>query len=789
MKIFRYLSIICLCLILLLTIIWVRFGYPDDQRITPFPAHTLSPLHQYEHLAFSLFSSPQTAQHSMGPDELLRQQQLLKEEPSAAPWIQTSSARIRQPWQVYLSAGSYPERLEGRDAILIPAGQSFRFHPGVQGRVRLETGALSLGDDLVLELRSEKRILRSWKLTKKTAPRNHRSFWYANIGRYLQPDAPVPGGQWENLSVSWQSSDKAQLSFTCRGKQGHCLISGANIWQHQTESKPNILLILVDTMRKDALDDPVSAPFMHQFSSQNIHFSRTMAAGNMTSPSTNALLACRKPTSLGTLAFSYSMNQQEKDQYYLKNPASFPQSFRDAGWETAMIGNVSVISEVMGVSIDHGFSQQIAIEQPGYDTAAISREALHWLSQHGHKPFFLYLHFHAPHAPYRPPFRDLLATFPGLSALSSHPDVLRWLYKGEIHHTDRYVQKVIEGLRSMRLEDSTTIVLTADHGDHHEVRFFGDNDVGPAFTGSYFDHGATLFHDEINVPLVISPASRRQNSEISQTVSGLDTGPTLLSLARLPVPEWCEGHSLTPLFHQESTEEEKSSVTSRTLGFEGFHRRGIFFGNRYKYIRQYSPVRKRIYPPGSLTGTMVSYFSEELLYDMEHDPAEAKNLTYQQTELLQQARLYYREYYRPDVIYELFISNPEEEELEIIAEKKQTFMFGMAGQPLKHGKIRYSPGSGKEYRWASEQQPLSFPEIRLGGKRLAVSLTSMRLPLSADTLGQLPIEHEDEQTFPRKAAAWIRKTEAHGVHKRQIRAVNPDFEKLLKEWGYLNDNS
>lgn len=770
------------------------FGHPNDRRLSPVDFSTLSPQHQYEKRIFRLFDPANNFQLSISQDAYKAHTEKLKQLPETGSWFQSESERFHSPFQVFISAGSHPDKLEGRTSVMIPAGESLTFRPGIKGRVRLELGALSLGDSNTLDVSASGRHIKSWKTERKSPPRDNDDFWYKNIGRYLKPDAPVPGGSWQYLSAGYQAIADHNLKITCKGVQGYCVISEPQIWQHTIETKPNLLFILVDTMRKDALDDPVSSPFMSQFSQNHIRFTNHLSAGNMTSPSTNSLLSCRKPSSLGNLAFSYSLNQHEKDAYYKQKKDSFPAQFRDHGWQTAMIGNISVISEVMGVAVDHGFEQQMSVERPGYDTAQISREAINWLHLNGQKPFFLYLHFHAPHAPYRAPIKDIIDTFPGVAAFSSYPNIIRWLYKGEIRHTDRYVRQVMDALKTLKLDESTTVVLTADHGDHHEIRHFIDNEAGHDFSGTYFDHGATLFHDEINVPFVVKPAHSHRQKTIETLVSGLDSGPTVLDMFDIPVPDWCEGQSLKPLFSDQPSETALKQLQERTIGFEGFNRRGILFSQRYKYIRQYSAVEKKIYPDRSFKGQMVNYFSEELLFDLKEDPGETNNLVYQNQSLWKKAQKIYQQYYQPKATYELVLENPDLLPVEIQTDASVGFNFSETEGELikKRKKLIFKLKPAPRYRWMIPSPPSDLPMIRVGGKPVDIRLSSLRLPLSFGSLGKLVPESKElshSLSSPKSTAAWIRKIEAHGVHNRQIRAGNPTFEKLLKEWGYLNDNT
>jgi len=172
------------------------------------------------------------------------------------------------------------------------------------------------------------------------------------------------------------------------------------------------------------------------------------------------------------------------------------------------------------------------------------------------QPFFLWLHYVNPHAPYAPPapfdtrFLDSAAvTGPRLPVsasfrggipqhlLVSRHRKLGWYvaqYDGEIAAVDEQVGLVLDALDASSVAASTLVILTSDHGES-----LGEH-------GYYFDHGEDMFDPSLAVPLIIAlpgAASRRTDS-FAWT---LDILPTILEAAGVPRPPDLPGQSLFPL--------------------------------------------------------------------------------------------------------------------------------------------------------------------------------------------------------------------------------------------------
>jgi hypothetical protein len=337
------------------------------------------------------------------------------------------------------------------------------------------------------------------------------------------------------------------------------------------------------------------------------------------------------------------------------------------------------------------------------------------------------------------------------------------------------------------LGSNTKVVLIADHGDQMAIRKFSGNEAGPEFIGSYFDHGATLLNDEIGVPFIIHDPNLKSGKSVKDWVSTLDLGPTLMELAGIRGDLRCEGKSLVPYLYGSTG----SDLNLRTLASEGFQGRAIIFANRYKYIRSYEPTQKRIHLPRSYQSEQTVYFSREQLYDLSQDPSEEHNLSTFDSDLLEKARLLYKNIFNVKEGWELVIESPDS------AEISGKFPAGTKIQ-VNLGEATLSEKNNSVYLHARDQNTLiiqianwdpNASWVRIGDRQVSIKRTSLRLPLKAEIVS-LPIESggiESLIPFPREPSAYIRRVEDSGREERKIRVTNPAFESVLREWGYLND--
>jgi arylsulfatase A-like enzyme len=233
---------------------------------------------------------------------------------------------------------------------------------------------------------------------------------------------------------------------------------------------------------------------------------------------------------------------------------------KDAGYETgATVDNPNVASS-LGYAKGFDSYRETWEEKPLVTemdrTRAITADGVRRLrAASPDKPFFLWLHYVNPHAPYEPPapwdgafFDPDGARGPALRPVEGfHGGVpkqwavpgkpLGWYvarYDGEIAAVDAEVGQLLDALDASAVRDRTLVVVTSDHGES-----LGEHEY-------YFDHGEDLFDPSIRIPLIVAgpgiPAGRR--SDVLATT--LDLVPTVLDAVKVSYPPDLAGESLLP---------------------------------------------------------------------------------------------------------------------------------------------------------------------------------------------------------------------------------------------------
>jgi tetratricopeptide (TPR) repeat protein len=258
----------------------------------------------------------------------------------------------------------------------------------------------------------------------------------------------------------------------------------------------------------------------------------------------------------------------------------------DRGYATA--GIVSSYSLRPSTGIAQGFAffdGKMSEAGPGEPGSGLSRDGAEsvaiaeaWLDKAGTERAFLFLHLHEPHAPYSPP--------PHFAAFEP--------YDGEIAYVDELVGRFVKYLKAHQLYDQSTIILTADHGE-------GLGDHGE--TG----HGLLTYEEALRIPLIIKAAAGEgAGRRVNAVVQHVDIVPTVLDLAKAPLPDRLTGRSLKPLL-EGATEFPNRTVYAESLfaayrfGWSGM--RTVTDG-RYRLVRA----------------------EQDELYDLVSDPGEERDI-------------------------------------------------------------------------------------------------------------------------------------------------------------------
>jgi arylsulfatase A-like enzyme len=174
--------------------------------------------------------------------------------------------------------------------------------------------------------------------------------------------------------------------------------------------------------------------------------------------------------------------------------------------------------------------------------------AVAWLRERGDSPFLLFVHSWATHMPYfvlhseRTDWlgakEEVISGIQGNSA--SALEATREAYRKAVERqSEELVAGMLEELDSLGLRENTVFAFLSDHGESWGERFASKEDV----KGVYHMHGATLYDEVVQVPLIISAPGRLEPGVVREQVRSVDLMPTVLELAGVPARE-IDGESL-----------------------------------------------------------------------------------------------------------------------------------------------------------------------------------------------------------------------------------------------------
>jgi len=247
------------------------------------------------------------------------------------------------------------------------------------------------------------------------------------------------------------------------------------------------------------------------------------------------------------------------------------------------------------------------IQEEGYSTDLITDEAVRYLKEQKEKPFFLYLTYTAPHYgkgwdEKEKKFTNILQAKPEDRArFANIKDTNRREYAGMVATMDDGIGRVLETLKKQKLDKNTLIIFASDNGG--DPRYGGNN---KPFRGQK----AELFEGGIRVPCLMQWAGKIKPGRVtSQPISGLDFFPTFCSLAGIPNTRTLDGVNIAPVI----LEDKK---LPRDL-FWQLPKQDAFRRGPWKFVR----IQK-----------------EEMLFNLDNDPGETKNLAKEKPELLQELK-------------------------------------------------------------------------------------------------------------------------------------------------------
>jgi len=330
-----------------------------------------------------------------------------------------------------------------------------------------------------------------------------------------------------------------------------------------THVRPNVLLITIDTLRADHLScygyRRATTPALDRLAGEGARFANAMSSGSWTPPALFSLATGAQASRHQVIGWSDRMNPEI---------GTVAEALAAAGYRTALFNNHNIFFSVQR-EITYGFREVDSLSDGEFPAARLVDRTIDWLGRKESGPFFLWVHFFDPHAPFAAPapYTEMFwengqddggrraepveGGF-GAGGIPQHiyraagfedrVERLIAAYDGEIGYTDAQVERLLDALDQLGLAADTLVLVTADHG---EILERADT---PYHGTVYFSHGTYLFQELLAVPLLVRyPARVPKGVTVEEPVGLIDIAPTLLELAGIEPTPAMVGRSLLPL--------------------------------------------------------------------------------------------------------------------------------------------------------------------------------------------------------------------------------------------------
>jgi arylsulfatase A-like enzyme len=332
--------------------------------------------------------------------------------------------------------------------------------------------------------------------------------------------------------------------------------------------RPNVVILVADDL---GYADPsfrgsdIATPSIDGLAAQGMELRRFYVAP-ICSPTRAALMTGRDPIRLGVaygVLLPWDSGGVHTSEHFM------PESFRAAGYQTAIIGKWHLGHAQQGLhpnerGFDHFYGHLHtevgyyppfgilggkdfqrngeSVDETGYETTLLADEASSWIkSRDQQRPFFLYVPFLAPHEPLAAP-EELVEKYEGLAddrpAARSPSDrmsrMAKWtgrksrrpLYAAVVEAMDQAIGRILATLDEEGIAEDTIVLFFSDNGATRiHGRGGGDNSPLRGGKAETYEGGIRV------VSLIRWPGRIEAGAKLDQLMTVMDVFPTLARAA------------------------------------------------------------------------------------------------------------------------------------------------------------------------------------------------------------------------------------------------------------------
>ena len=363
----------------------------------------------------------------------------------------------------------------------------------------------------------------------------------------------------------------------------------------------NVVFILVDTLRADRIEAKRNGravmPKLRVYAGDSRYFTRAVSQGSWTKPAMVSIFTSLYPEAhnVNFLVTNKNYSAPVTTDVIPEHLETMAQYLKAQGYSTAAVQTNAVM---MDIGADRGFDTYFFEEYPAFTADKVTDKTIE-SARRMSAPFFLYVHYTDPHAPYQPPepYRELFGPLPEISEAdravlnkwnnyymdrvlfeiglnkkrhfgdlsASARERLRMLYDGEARFIDDQVSRLLKYIE--KEHPNTLVILTADHGEE----LWEHGSVG---------HGKTVFEELIHVPLIIHGRGLAA-MESDVPVETIDILPTVAARLGLERRDCWQGRNLfahakpgadvqRPIYSQNRSSHKSTGMDQKSVRFDNY---------------------------------------------------------------------------------------------------------------------------------------------------------------------------------------------------------------------------
>jgi arylsulfatase A-like enzyme len=390
----------------------------------------------------------------------------------------------------------------------------------------------------------------------------------------------------------------------------------------KSEKKPNIIFLLTDDQRWDALgingNKQINTPNIDNIASQGVVFNNAFVTTSICCTSRASILMGQYAKRHGINDFFTPLNPQQIHE-------SYPLMLKEkAGYTIGFVGKYGIGNPNTFPDSLFDFWACEPLHQPKYEnvdaqgnyihyTDLVGQRIEHFLNTHDNEsPFCLSVSFKAPHVEDNDPrqfipnprynslFADLVIPVPETAADSfwlKYPEEFRnnniarerWhlrfatpeMYQQSVKNyyrlmkgVDDVVGKLMQQLHEMNIADNTILIFMGDNGF-----FLGEHGMA----GKWY-----AYNESVRVPLwIYDPRYKSNHRRTNDIALNIDVAPTILEMAGLEVPASVQGKSLYPIVKGASPQWRTGFYYEHRLPNRQIPKSEAVITKQYKYIDYY----------------------------------------------------------------------------------------------------------------------------------------------------------------------------------------------------------